>query len=1053
MKHLYQSLELWITAIVILTFTSVKGQIEIQPGPAVTPEDMVENIVGDGIQYDNVTLQGANVARGIFSNGQTTNLGIASGIFLTSGAGYNIPGPNVACGSTGANGMPGHPSLNAITTSTTYDACVLEFDFIPESDTLRFKYVFGSEEYNEWVNTAFNDVFGYFVTGPDPMGGMYSDKNVAIVPGTTNTSVTINNVNNGNKSCGTVPTGPCEYCAYYSDNTGGLTLEYDGLTTVLTAYLLVVPCEMYHIKMGVADAGDGIYDSGVFIEENSFESPKIEVQSDPFPQGVSDNMIEGCVEADIIFELPDPSYAPITVCFEIEGTASNGIDYEFIENCVTFEEGEDSVAIHVVPLKDDQIEGEETIIFIIENTLGCIVRYDTVEFIIMDYIDMVTVTSPNTVMCQGQSIDLWVQTFNGIPTYSYEWEGFSVDNDTLTVSPDTTTMYYVSVMDLCQDTVTDSIQVTVFPNPDVDLGEDTTVMCMGDTLALNAGGGYLGYFWNTGAADSIINVYNGGLYYVTVVGPGGCTQSDTVLITETVVTVELGEDQSICVGESYTFDAGSGFDTYSWQDGSSGQTFTADETGTYKVEVCIGSCCKEDSVFLFVDDPSVGFTLGNDTTICTGDQLVLKPKQGFYEQYTWSTGDTTPSIIVSQPGTYSLHVLSGCGEADDQITVGLWPYPNPGLGPDLQLCYGEVATLEANFGFIAYTWQDNSSLPFYTVTESGLYYVDVTDVHGCNGTDTVFAEIGDIVQLPDDSLTLCEGETLNLQANSGFDFYSWSNGQSGVNNITVDQGGWYKVSVNYFFGCPSADSTYVDAYPVPDALISGQDMLCEGDTIWLNAPQGAYQYYWNNQLTNSSQYMVTSGGNVTLKMANVCGEDTDTKTVQLNPLPNPDLGADIILFPGEAVTLDAGNYQSFIWNNDPALTQQMLTVAYEDIEKQDSIWVEVFDGYCKNSDDIIIEVFAVEVPIVITPNGDGFNDEFRPDEKGFSGINKHNIMVFNRWGEKVWESSDFMSGWDGKSNGKLVDDGTYFWVLEVYYGNDNVKKAYKGSLTVLGAGS
>ncbi|MCB2220914.1 MAG: choice-of-anchor L domain-containing protein, partial [Bacteroidetes bacterium] len=265
--------------VITILFSSnlpLSGQINVEPGPGITPEQMVENIVGEGIQYDNVTFQGANISRGIFSNGQTTNLGISSGIFLTSGAGYNIPGPNVATGSTGANGMPGHPSLNAITTSPTYDAAVLEFDFIPESDTLRFKYVFGSEEYNEYVNSSFNDVFGYFVTGPDPMGGMYSDENIALIPGTS-TSVKINSVNNGWAPGGVVPTGPCTNCAYFSDNTGGLTLEYDAFTTVLVAFLQVVPCETYHIKIGVADAGDGILDSGVFLEENSFESPKIEV--------------------------------------------------------------------------------------------------------------------------------------------------------------------------------------------------------------------------------------------------------------------------------------------------------------------------------------------------------------------------------------------------------------------------------------------------------------------------------------------------------------------------------------------------------------------------------------------------------------------------------------------------------------------------------------------------------------------------------------------------------------------------------------------------------
>ena len=216
------------------------AQIDILPGPDVTPIDMVENIVGEGIMFDNVTFQGAYASRGIFANGGSTNLGIGSGIFLTSGAGYVIPGPNTSSSAGTSNGLGGHPSLNAITTATTYDAAVLEFDFVPESDTLRFKYVFGSEEYNEWVFSTYNDVFGYFVTGPNPEGGFYNDKNVAIVPGTVNTSVTINTVNYGYSPPNVVPIGPGVNSIYYSDNTFGLTLEYDGFTTVLIAWLLVV---------------------------------------------------------------------------------------------------------------------------------------------------------------------------------------------------------------------------------------------------------------------------------------------------------------------------------------------------------------------------------------------------------------------------------------------------------------------------------------------------------------------------------------------------------------------------------------------------------------------------------------------------------------------------------------------------------------------------------------------------------------------------------------------------------------------------------------------
>jgi gliding motility-associated-like protein len=1040
----------------ILTGFAAFGQINIEPGPDVTPTDMVENIVGEGIQYSNVEFQGADASRGTFSNGGSTNLGIGSGIFLTSGAGYNIPGPNASTSAGSNNGMPGHASLNAITTSTTYDAAVLEFDFIPESDTLRFKYVFGSEEYNEWVGSSFNDVFGYFVSGPDPEGGFYADKNVAIVPGTASTSVTINNVNNGYSAGGVVPTGPCTNCAYYNDNTGGLTIEYDGFTTVLVAWLLVVPCEEYHIKIGVADAGDGIYDSGVFIEENSFESPKIEVESDPFPEGVSDNMIEGCVEADIIFKLPNPEYAPITVYFEVEGTADPGAypdgDFEEeIPTSITFEEDTDTAVIHVAPVKDGIIEGEETLILIIENTLGCIVRYDTVEFIIVDYVDMETSMSPNTIICQGQEIEIYVSTVHGIPVYSYDWEGFEIDNDTISVSPDTTTTYYVSVMDMCLDTVTDSTTVTVFPLPEVDIG-DSTFMCEGDTLTLNAGAGYLGYYWQDGSTDSTYQVTQGGLYFVTVFGAGGCSVTDSVFIEETILEVDIGEDQTICIGDTVILDPGSGYINYQWQDGSIAQQYVVTQTGTYWVEVSVGACSAIDSVYVFVDDPSIGISLGSDTMLCMYDEITLGPEFGIYDGYLWSTGDTTSTITVSQPGTYSLEVTSDCGTASDQITIGQWPYPDPDLGEDMNLCYGETTTLEPTFGFSSYVWQDNSTLPFYTVSEAGIYYVDVTDIHGCEGTDTVFIEIADIVDLGEDSLILCEGETLTLDAGGGFDFYTWSTGEFGVQTIDVSNGGWYKVDVNYFFGCASADSVLVDAFPIPVAEITGDDIICEGDSVTLNASTGNFEYYWNNAAGGPS-YTVSQGGNVTLKVANVCGEDTDDMMVELKALPDVDLGQDILLFPGETVTLDAGEFETYMWNSNPSQSGQYYEVKYEDVTGKDSVTVEVFDGYCKNSDGITIESFNVQIPNVVTPNGDGKNDDFTPMSDGFTGINSHNISVFNRWGEKVWESSDFISGWDVKQNGKYVAEGTYFWVLEVFYGTEEVKKVYKGTLTVLGTGS
>jgi len=149
--------------------------------------------------------------------------------------------------------------------------------------------------------------------------------------------------------------------------------------------------------------------------------------------------------------------------------------------------------------------------------------------------------------------------------------------------------------------------------------------------------------------------------------------------------------------------------------------------------------------------------------------------------------------------------------------------------------------------------------------------------------------------------------------------------------------------------------------------------------------------------------------------------------------------------------LDAGTFQTYQWNNDPDLNSQYYSVTFDDINVKDSIWVMVFNGFCENKDDIIIEILNVKVPNVFTPNGDGYNDKFQPIDD-LTGISNHKVMVFNRWGESIWESSNFNEGWDGKRNGQPVSDGTYYWILEVWYGKEDMKKIYKGSLTVLGGG-
>lgn len=234
----------------------------------LTPADLVTALLGPGVAVSNVTFTGANMAAGVFSGG-TGIIGFDGGIMLSSGSIASVPGPNTQDDVSGVNAGLGDPELNGLIPGyTTYDTAVLEFDFqCTGTQTIQFQYVFTSEEYNEWVNTAFNDVFGFFLNGV----------NIALVPGSASTPVSINNVNCGNpydaplgsfcnlfinNDCDDIPPGnfPC---------AGARDIQMDGLIVVLTATGTLSP-GVNHIKLAIADAGDQVLDSNVFIQGQSF---------------------------------------------------------------------------------------------------------------------------------------------------------------------------------------------------------------------------------------------------------------------------------------------------------------------------------------------------------------------------------------------------------------------------------------------------------------------------------------------------------------------------------------------------------------------------------------------------------------------------------------------------------------------------------------------------------------------------------------------------------------------------------------------------------------
>ncbi len=247
--------------ICVITLITLRSNAQLNINSTVTANQMVSSLIGQGIAVSNVTMNCAPLAFGTFSNGATTNLGINNGIVLTTGSADTVGSANATSGfdvSICVGTILNDPDLTAIDPTANNDVCILEFDLIPKCDSLTIRFVFGSEEYPNFVGSI-NDLFGFFVTGPNPFGPAYASQNVAVIPG--NIPVTINNINNGNANA-----GPCMNCAYYIDNSTGTTVQYDGMTVVITAGISMVACQTYHFKIAIADASDCALDSGVFID-------------------------------------------------------------------------------------------------------------------------------------------------------------------------------------------------------------------------------------------------------------------------------------------------------------------------------------------------------------------------------------------------------------------------------------------------------------------------------------------------------------------------------------------------------------------------------------------------------------------------------------------------------------------------------------------------------------------------------------------------------------------------------------------------------------------
>lgn len=410
----------------VMLLLSFNTQAQINVADAQSAATLAQKLAGQGVTVLNPVLRCPVQANGLFTV-VSSNLGLDSGIVLTTGRAATIPGFYGVNGpsdglSSFDNGVVGDSSLTVLAGHPTQDACKLEFDVVPAGDTVSINYVFGSEEYISAVCTTWNDAFAFFISGP----GITGADNMALVPG-TQIPVTINSINNGNPgpsgniaNCNSMGPGS-PFTAYYIDNSAGTSITYKGFTTVLKAMHVVTPCDTYHFKIVIADAGNAKYDSGVFLEAGSLKTGdyKVNAIASPVYDSMAPICIKGCLPGRFRIKNPKTRAQPQVIRFTTAGTAISGVDYMPLADSVVIPAYATSadVLVYGIPTAAN---GTKTLMLTIYAPSICnSISYvaDSASITIYDTLH-ITAAPADTTVCAGDKVQMHV---TGDDIYNYNW--------------------------------------------------------------------------------------------------------------------------------------------------------------------------------------------------------------------------------------------------------------------------------------------------------------------------------------------------------------------------------------------------------------------------------------------------------------------------------------------------------------------------------------------------------------------------------------------------------------------------------------------------------
>lgn len=337
----------------------------------------------------------------------------------------------------------------------------------------------------------------------------------------------------------------------------------------------------------------------------------------------------------------------------------------------------------------------------------------------------------DTNACEGKTISLLGVSANA---KSYSWNnGIKIPQNDVTTSG----TFILTVTDnIC--TLSDTIRVTFIPYPTVNLGRDTG-FCGNFSLTLDAKNPGLSKIWSTTETTQTINITNlHGSYWVDVSNQG-CIKRGTIKINKlSGPTVNLGKDSIYCKPISITLNAQNPGMNYFWSDGSSQPQLLVNSEGKYWLRVTdANGCIHSDTIIL--RDSSFSYNLGNDTSICYGQKVILKGLQKPFI-HTWNTGDTANTIIADSNFTYKILISNGACKLSDSLKIIIFPKINFDLGKDTSICddLQESILLNGPSGFVSYSWLPNGETKqSISINKIGVYSLNVMDNNQCKASDDI----------------------------------------------------------------------------------------------------------------------------------------------------------------------------------------------------------------------------------------------------------------------------------------------------------------------------